>query len=82
MLLGNYQPIVFGLTLKYAHEDIERLFEYRSDRISLALLFSITDQFGFSVKYSHTEFDIANVGDRDRRVYLKVCSISDWTVRN
>ena len=67
MLLGNYQfNSVFGLTLKYAHEDIEKaLLNIDSDRISLALLFSITDQFGFNVEYSHTEFDIANVGDGD-----------------
>ena len=67
MLLGNYQfNSVFGLTLKYAHEDIEKgLLDIDSDRISLALLFSITDQFGFNVEYSHTEFDIANVGDGD-----------------
>ena len=67
MLLGNYQfSQVFGLTLKYAHEDIEKgVVNIDSDRISLALLFSITDQFGFNIEYSHTEFDIAGVGDGD-----------------
>jgi len=67
MLLGNYQfNSVFGLTLKYAHEDLENAsVNLDSDRISLALLFAITDQFGFNVEYSHTEFDIANAGDGD-----------------
>jgi hypothetical protein len=67
MLLGNYQfNSVFGLTLKYAHEDLENAsVNLDSDRISLALLFAITDQLGFNVEYSHTEFDIANAGDGD-----------------
>ena len=67
MLLGNYQfSQVFGLTLKYAHEDIEKgALNIDSDRISLALLFSITDQFGFNIEYSHTEFDVAGFGDGD-----------------
>jgi hypothetical protein len=67
MLLGNYQfNTLFGLTLKYAHEDIDKgLLNINSDRISLALLFKITEQFGFNIEYSHTEFDIASVGDGD-----------------
>jgi hypothetical protein len=67
MLLGNYQfNSLFGLTLKYAHEDIENtIMNVDSDRISLALLFTITDQFGFNIEYSHTEFDIAGAGDGD-----------------
>jgi hypothetical protein len=67
MLLGNYQfSQLFGLTLKYAHEEIEKgSLAIDSDRISLALLFSITDQFGFNIEYSHTEFDVAGVGDGD-----------------
>jgi hypothetical protein len=67
MLLGNYQfNNLFGATLKYAHEDIENsVLNIDSDRISIALLFSITSQFAFTMEYSHTEFDIAGAGDGD-----------------
>ena len=67
MLLGNYQfSPLFGLTLKYAHEDLENtMINLDSDRISLALLFTLTDQFAFNIEYSHTEFDIAKYGDGD-----------------
>ncbi len=67
MLLGNYQfSPLFGLTLKYAHEDLENTtVNLDSDRISLALLFTLTDQFAFNIEYSHTEFDIAGAGDGD-----------------
>jgi len=67
MLLGNYQfNQLFGLTLKYAHEDLENAHvNLDSDRISLALLFTITDQLGFDLEYSHTEFEVAGVGDGD-----------------
>ena len=67
MLLGNYQfSPLFGLTLKYAHEDLENTtVNLDSDRISLALLFTLTDQFAFNIEYSHTEFDVSGVGDGD-----------------
>ena len=38
--------------------------DFESDRISLALLFSITQNFGINVEYSHTEID-TNLGDGD-----------------
>jgi len=63
MLLANYQfSDFFGATLRYSHEDAENLLgaydlDYNSDRITLALLFSITEHFGINVEYSHTEYD-------------------------
>jgi len=67
MLLGNYQfSPLFGLTLKYAHEDLENaIVNLDSDRISLALLFTLTDQFAFNIEYSHTAFDVAGAGEGD-----------------
>jgi hypothetical protein len=65
MLMANYQfSNWFALTLRYSHEDVEDLLKsagvaglkYDSDRITLALLFSITQNFGINVEYSHTEF--------------------------
>jgi hypothetical protein len=65
MLMANYQfSNWFAMTLRYSHEDVEDLlksagvsgFNYDSDRITLALLFSITQNFGINVEYSHTEF--------------------------
>lgn len=68
MLLGSYQfTNFFATTLRYTHEDGENLIgynNYETDRISLALLFSITDNFGINVEYSHTEID-TNLGDAD-----------------
>ena len=65
MLMANYQfSNWFAMTLRYSHEDVEDILksagvsglEYDSDRITLALLFSITQNFGINVEYSHTEF--------------------------
>ena len=65
MLMANYQfSNWFGMTLRYSHEDVEDLLKslgvnglgYDSDRLTLALLFSITENFGVNVEYSHTEF--------------------------
>lgn len=66
MLLGNYQMSNwFGLTLKYAHEDLEiNNFKIDSDRFSLALLFTLTDNFGLNLEYSHSEADYDS-GDAD-----------------
>jgi len=66
MLLGNYQMSNWlGLTLKYAHEDLEiNTFKIDSDRFSLALLFTLTDNFGLNLEYSHSEADYDS-GDAD-----------------
>jgi len=68
MLLANYQfTDFFAATLRYSHEDGENVIgynEFETDRISLALLFSITQNFGINVEYSHTEID-TNSGDGD-----------------
>jgi hypothetical protein len=55
MLLANYQfSDFFGATLRYAHMDHE---SDESDRLTLALLFSITDNFEMNLEYSYTDGD-------------------------
>jgi hypothetical protein len=55
MLLANYQfSDFFGATLRYAHMDHEAK---ESDRITLAFLFSITNNFGMNLEYSYTDMD-------------------------
>ncbi|MDA9961927.1 hypothetical protein N9D63_03485 [Opitutales bacterium] len=63
MLMGNYQfNNLFGLTLRYSHEDFENLAE--SDRITLYTSFAITDNFSLGLEYSHASVD-AVTGDYD-----------------
>jgi hypothetical protein len=63
MLMGNYQfNNLFGLTLRYSHEDFENLAE--SDRITLYTSFAITDNFSLGLEYSHASVD-APTGDYD-----------------
>jgi len=59
MLLANYQfTDWFAGTLRYTHEDVELgAAEYDSDRITFALLFSLTENFGLNVEYSTTSVD-------------------------
>ena len=65
MLLANYQfSDFFGATLRYAHMDYEAL---ESDRITLALLFSITENFDINVEYSH----VSNDSKDDNEFYLQ-----------
>jgi hypothetical protein len=68
MLLGSYQfTDFFAASLRYSHEDGENLLgfsDYDTDRFSLALLFTITNNFGINVEYSHTEID-TNLGGTD-----------------
>ncbi|MAH26380.1 MAG: hypothetical protein CMI19_05425 [Opitutae bacterium] len=74
MLLGNYQfTDFFGLTLRYSHEDAENLVgnDYVSDRITLAFLFSITQQFGINFEYSHTEIEIGSEDSDADEIYLE-----------
>jgi len=64
MLMGNYQfNNLFGLTLRYSHEDFENLAE--SDRITLYTSFAITDNFSLGLEYSHASVDDALAGDYD-----------------
>jgi len=73
MLLGNYQMSNWlGITLKYAHEDLEiNSFKIDSDRFSLALLFTLTDNFGLNLEYSHSEAEF-DTGDADAdEVYVQ-----------
>jgi hypothetical protein len=60
MLLANYQfTDWFAGTLRYTHEDVELgpNLDYDSDRITFALLFSLTENFGLNVEYSTTSVD-------------------------
>ena len=63
MLMANYQFTDFiGVTFRYSHEDAENFImpydlDWTSDRFTLALLFSVTENFGINVEYSHTEYD-------------------------
>ena len=64
MLLASYQfTDWFAATLRYTHEDYEEVgVDHESDRITLALLFSITDNFGLNVEYSTADVDSATLG--------------------
>ena len=68
MLLANYQFTDFlAATFRYTHEDADNFMgrtNWETDRISLALLFAITQNFALNVEYSHTELD-SNAGDGD-----------------
>jgi len=60
MLMANYQFSEFiAATLRYSHLDLEvkNVGDAEFDRITLALLFSITENFDLNVEYSHTSAD-------------------------
>ena len=59
LLLANYQfTDFFGATFKYTHEDLELgANNVEADRITFALLFTITQNLFFNVEYSHSEVD-------------------------
>ena len=60
MMLGNYQFVDWmAASLRYSHEDYN---DSEADRITLALLFTITDNLFFNVEYSTTD---ADAGDYD-----------------
>ena len=68
MIFANYQfTNWFGLTFRYAHEDLENgAANLDSDRFTLALLFAVTENFGLNVEYSHTNIDTNTLlGDGD-----------------
>jgi hypothetical protein len=66
MLLANYQfNEVFGATFRYSHENLEEgAFDSDADRLTFALLFTITQNLFFNVEYSHAEVDTTS-GDYD-----------------
>jgi hypothetical protein len=73
MVMGNYQfSNWFGLTLRYAHEDLEiQNNEFNSDRITLAFLFSLTENFDLNLEYSYTDADYDNDGGNADEVYVE-----------
>jgi hypothetical protein len=63
MLMGNYQfNDVFGLTLRYSHEDEDTA---DSDRITIYASFTVTDNLRFGLEYSHASVDVATGADYD-----------------
>ena len=75
MLLGNYQfSDLFALSLKYSHESADNLIpsiDYTSDRFTLAFLFTITQNFGINLEYSHTEIEIGNLDTDTDEIYVE-----------
>jgi hypothetical protein len=73
MLMANYQfTDWFAATLRYTHEDYEDdsllgagSYDWDSDRITLAFLFTITDHFGLNVEYSTVSVDNSKSAIRD-----------------
>jgi hypothetical protein len=67
MFLANYQFANWmGATIRYSHEDYEAMsVSSEADRLTFALLFSITENFGLNVEYSTTSVDSKSVGDYD-----------------
>jgi hypothetical protein len=75
MFLANYQFANWmGATIRYSHEDYEAMSvsggssvsaNSEADRLTFALLFSITENFGLNVEYSTTSVDSTSVGDYD-----------------
>ena len=65
MLLASYQfTDWFAATLRYTHEDYEEVgVDHDSDRFTLALLFTVTDNFFFNVEYSTADIDSVTLGD-------------------
>jgi hypothetical protein len=64
MLMGNYQfNDVFGLTLRYSHEDEDT--KEDSDRITIYASFTVTDNLRFGLEYSHASVDVATGADYD-----------------
>ena len=60
MLMGNYQfNNVFGLTLRYSHEDLEDELggNGETDRFTIAPSFAITENLKFLFEYSHSNVE-------------------------
>ena len=67
MLLANYQfADWFGATIRYTHEDLDVLgVEAEADRITLAMLFTLTDNLFVNFEYSHSDIEVSGGGDLD-----------------
>jgi hypothetical protein len=71
MLLANYQfSDFFGATLRYSHMDEDKPgnSDDESDKITLALLFSLTQHFDLNLEYSHINND---GGNDENQFYLQ-----------
>lgn len=72
MLLANYQfSDLFAATLRYAHSDYDPVgsgSDKESDKITLALLLSLTDNFDLNFEYSHINND---GGNDENQFYLQ-----------
>ena len=63
MLLANYQfTDWFAGTIRYTHEDDDDN-NAETDRISLALLFTLTENLGLNVEYSHSDRESSDVDE-------------------
>ena len=63
MLLANYQfSDWFAGTLRYTHEDDDDS-NAQTDRITLALLFTLTENLDLNVEYSHSDRENADVDE-------------------
>ena len=75
MLMANYQFTDFlGLTLRYSHMEHEfTAGDLDSDRVTLAVLLSFTDNFDVNLEYSHTSNDSNTISDGkdDNELYLQ-----------
>lgn len=62
MLLANYQfSDFFAATLRYAHMNLDTPFgDTDQNRFTIAALFSVTENFGINLEYSHTAQDDAD----------------------
>ena len=45
--------------------------DYKSDRITLALLFALTSNFGINVEYSHADLDIGSADTDADEIYIE-----------
>jgi hypothetical protein len=73
MLLANYQfSDFFGATLRYSHIDVEvGGLNADTDRVTLALLFDLTENFALNFEYSHAEVDISSSQSSVDELYLQ-----------
>ena len=75
MLLAHYQfNDLFGASLRYSHQDYDAAgtaSDSEEDRISLALLFSLTNNFDLNFEYTHVELEEGSNDDSAEEFYLQ-----------
>lgn len=73
MLLANYQfTDWFAATLRYSHEDLDQGgSESDADRFTLALLFTITQNLGLNVEYSHASVEVGSTDYDVNEFYIE-----------